>query len=164
MWDDVKFIRGYSGEPYDVLEIVGEEAEGLYEVSDMEPRTSGVEAVQVQDTIYTWAEGKTHIADFVTTPVLIEILKAVIHQAVVDVGRENINGEALYNAFQKLENVNSLGAFKEVSWGPDRRIANRFMKIKQYTKTDLVAVTDWIPMDDHFGKAFRGVEGWPSAD
>ena len=164
MWDDVKFIRGYSGEPYDVLEIVGEDAEGLYEVSDMEPRTSGVEAFQVQDTIYKWAEGETRVADFVMTPVLIEILKAVIHQAVVDVGRENINGEALYNAFQTVENVNSLGAFKEVSWGPDRRIANRFMKIKQYTKTDLVAVTDWIPMDDHFGKAFRGVEGWPSAD
>jgi hypothetical protein len=77
LWDKIKFIRGYSGEPYDVLEIVGEEAEGLYEVSDMEPRTSDVEAVEIEDAIFEWAEGGTSISDLIHTPVVIKVIKAL---------------------------------------------------------------------------------------
>jgi len=157
-------IRGYSGEPYEVLKIVGEDAEGLYEVTDMEPYSSNVEAVQVDDAIREWAAGETEPHDVIHMPVLIEIFRALIRQSTADVGRENIDGEAVYNAFQKMENVNTMGAFKELSWGPDRRIANRYMKIKQYTKTGLVAVSDWIPMDDMFEKEARGKPGWPAAD
>jgi hypothetical protein len=164
MWDEVKFIRGYSGEPYEVLKIVGEDAEGLYEVTDMEPYSSNVEAVQGDDALRQWAAGDTEPPDVIHMPVLIEIFRALIRQSTADVGRENIDGEAVYNAFQKMENVSTMGAFKELIWGPDRRIANRFMKIKQYTKTGLVAVSDWIPMDDMFEKEARGKPGWPAAD
>jgi len=164
LWDKIKFIRGYSGESYDLLDIVGEGAEGMYEVSDNDPRSSNTEAVAVSDAISEWVEGKVRLGDLLMTPVSIEVLKALIRQAIDDVGRENIDGEALYNAFQKLQNINTLGAYKELSWGPERRIANRFMKIKQYTKTGTIAVSDWIPMDDALEKEGRGKEGWPSAD
>jgi ABC-type branched-subunit amino acid transport system substrate-binding protein len=165
LWDRVKFIRGYSGEPYDVLAIVGEGAEGLYEVTEMEPHSSDVEAVRVQDAIREWATGETTPRDMIMTPVSIEVLKALVRQAIEDVGRENLTGEALYNAFQKLENINTMGAFhSDLSWGSERRIANRFMKIKQYTKTSTVAVSDWIPMDNVFEREARGKWVWPPAD
>ncbi len=161
IWDKIKFIRGFSGESYDVLMAVGDGAEGLYEVSDMEPRSSGAEAVAKADAISEWVRGKTRRLDFSNTPVQIEILKALVRQAIDDVGRERLNGEALYNAFQKLEHVETYGAFKDLSWGPERRLANRFMKMKQYTKTGTIAVSDWIPMDDIFEKEARGKPGWP---
>ena len=161
IWDKKKFIRGFSGESYDVLTAVGDGAEGLYEVSDMEPRSSGVEAVAKADAISEWVRGKTRFLDFSNTPVMIEILKALVRQAIDDVGRERLNGEALYNAFQKLEHVETYGAFYDLSWGPERRLANRFMKMKQYTKTGTVAVSDWIPMNDIFEKEARGKPGWP---
>jgi ABC-type branched-subunit amino acid transport system substrate-binding protein len=161
IWDKVKFIRGYSGEAYDVLTVLGDGAEGLYEVTDTEPRSSGHEGVAKTDAISEWIRGKTRLSDFASTPVQIEILKALIRQAIDDVGRERLNGEALYNAFQKLEHVETYGAFNDLSWGPERRLGNRFMKMKQYTKTGTVAISDWIPMDDVFEKEARGKPGWP---
>jgi ABC-type branched-subunit amino acid transport system substrate-binding protein len=164
LWEEVKFIRGYSGESFDLLGVVGEEAEGLYEVTDTEPRSSGVEAVPYSHAVSEWIRGKARPSDFPSTAALVNIFKSVIRQAIDDVGRENIDGEALYNAFQKMKNVSTMGAFHDLSWGPDRRLANRFMKVKQYTKTGTVAASDWIPMDDVFEKEARGKEGWPSAD
>ncbi len=164
LWDEIKFIRGYSGDSYDLLDVVGEGAEGLYEVSDNDPRSSNTEAVAVADTITEWIEGKPDPGDLLMSPVSIEVLKALIRQAIDDVGRENIDGEALYNAFQKLQNIETLGAYRDLSWGPERRMANSFMKIKQYTKTGTVAVSDWIPMDDALEKEGRGKPGWPAPD
>ena len=147
-----------------MINVAGDQAEGLYEVSDAETWASNLPPFEVHGAFEEWAFGKVEPKDFGYLGVTIEIYRALIRQAIEDVGRENINGEALYNAFQQLENIETQGVFHDLGWGPERRIGNRFMKMKQYTKTGTVAVSDWIPMDDVFGKEGWGKEGWPAAD
>jgi branched-chain amino acid transport system substrate-binding protein len=167
LWDEIKFVIDAVAEAYTaLLPIVGEDAEGLYQVTMEEPWTAGPEvakAQRIQAKIREWAGLSPSRIDFAYTAALKAILTALIRQAVADVGYENLNGEAMYNALLKLDYVDTLGSYRNVGWGPDKRIGPSGIKMLQYRKMapgsevppdgimmETVAVSDWIETTNIF--------------
>ncbi|MEE8173859.1 MAG: ABC transporter substrate-binding protein, partial [Dehalococcoidia bacterium] len=165
--DEIKFVIDAVAEAYtSLLPIVGEDAEGLYQVTMEEPWTAGPEvakAQRIQAKIREWAGLSPSRIDFAYTGALKAILTALIRQAVADVGYENLNGEAMYNALLKLDYVDTLGSYRNVGWGPDKRIGPSGIKLLQYRKMapgsemppdgimmETVAVSDWIETTNIF--------------
>jgi branched-chain amino acid transport system substrate-binding protein len=167
LWDEMKFIIDPSGDPYTmVLPVVGEDAEGLYMLSNNEPWSAGPEtarAVRIGAEIREWAGHSPSRVDISSTGVCKQILTAVIRQAVADVGYENLSGEAMYNAMVKMGPLDTQGGFRIDGWGPDKRIAQSGIKMLQYRKMasgsevppdgimmETVAISDWIETTNIF--------------
>jgi ABC-type branched-subunit amino acid transport system substrate-binding protein len=159
LWDEMKFIIDQSGEAYTMfLPVVGEDAEGLYQIANSEPWSAGPEvakAHRVEAQIREWAGHSPTRLDGAVP--LKPILTAVVRQAVADVGYENLNGEAMYNAMLKTGPIDTEGGTSWVGWGPDRNIGASGIKMVQYRKLppgsevppdgimmETVAVSDWI--------------------
>jgi hypothetical protein len=168
LWDEMKFILDPSGDPYVyLLPVVGEDAEGLYQLANNEPwsaRPEVAKAVRIGTEIREWAGHSPSRVDVASTAVGKQILTTVIRQAVADMGYENLNGEAIYNAMIKMGPLDTQGGFKIAGWGPDRRVAQSGIKMLQYRKMapdseippdgvmiEMVAVSDWIETTNIFG-------------
>ena len=167
LWDEIKLVIDASTEPYTyLLPVVGEDAEGLYQVQMDEPWTAGPEvakAHRIEAKIREWAGHSPSRLDSGHGVATKQILTALVRQAVADVGYENLNGEAMYNAFQKLKHVDTLGGYHNVGWGPDKRVGQSGIKIVQYRKMapgseippdgimmETLAVSDWIETTNIF--------------
>ncbi len=168
LWDEMKFILDPSGDPYVyLLPVVGEDALGLYQLANNEPWSAGPEAaraLRIGTEIREWAGHSPSRVDVASTAVGKQILTTVIRQAVADVGYENLNGEAIYNAMVKMGPLDTQGGFRITGWGPDTRIAQSGIKMLQYRKMapgseippdgimiETVAVSDWIETTNIFG-------------
>jgi ABC-type branched-subunit amino acid transport system substrate-binding protein len=167
MWDDAKFIIDHATAPYIyLLPIVGEDAEGLYQVRMEEPWTAGPEvakAHRLEVAIREWGGYSASRLDGSHNYSVKLILTAVVRQAVADVGYENLNGEAMFNALEKLDYIDTLGGYHNVGWGPDNRMGQSGIKIVQYRKMapgsevppdgimmETVAVSDWMETTNIF--------------
>ena len=149
LWDEMKFIIDDATSPYIyLLPVVGEDAEGLYQLRMQEPWSAGPEVAEAHRKgakIREWAGNSPTRVDSAHSVVVMQILTALIRLAVADVGYENLNGEALYNAFLKLEHVDTLGGYHNVGWGPDKRVGQSGIKIFQYRK---MAPGSEVPPDE----------------
>jgi branched-chain amino acid transport system substrate-binding protein len=167
LWDEMKFIIAATSDPYShVLPLVGEDAEGLYQVASNEPWTAGPEvarALRVGAEIREWAGHSPSRMDIATTVATKQILTAAVRRAAADVGYENLNGEAMYNALLNVGPIDTHGGFNLVGWGPGRRIAQSGIVMLQYRKMapgseippdgimmETVAVSDWIETTNIF--------------
>ncbi len=150
LWDKIKFVHNVGLLPYDLLEVVGDQAEGLYAVAYTPTWADGLPAHREWAKVAEWVGFKPRRYDQAGYYSMKLVLTALLRQAIADVGFEDLDGEALYNAFQKLRHVDTNGIFYDASWGPDRRIGLSGIKIKQYTKTETVSVTDWIETTNIF--------------
>jgi branched-chain amino acid transport system substrate-binding protein len=167
LWDEMKFIIDPSGDPYTMLlPVVGEDAEGLYQLGNNEPWSAGPEvakAVRIGAEIREWGGHSPSRVDVASTAVAKQILTAVIRQAVADVGYENLSGEAMYNAMVNMGPLDTQGGFKIEGWGPDRRVAQSGVKMLQFRKMapgsevppdgvmmETIAVSDWIETTNIF--------------
>ena len=167
LWDEMKFIIDPSGDAYTMLlPVVGEDAEGLYQLANNEPWSAGPEvarALRIGTEIREWAGHSPSRVDVASTAVGKQILTTVIRQAVADVGYENLNGEAMYNALLKVGPIDTEGGFNLVGWGPDRKMGQSGIKMVQYRKLpagseippdgimiETVAVSDWIETTNIF--------------
>ena len=169
LWDEMKFISDHATSAYGgsgLLPIVGEDAEGLYGLRMEEPRTAGPEVAKshrIAEEIREWAGHSPTRLDGGHDVAIKLILTSVIRQAVADVGYENLNGEAMYNALQKLDHIDTLGSYHNLGWGPDKRVGQSGIKIVQYRKMapgsemppdgvmmETVAVSDWIETTNIF--------------
>ncbi len=139
------------GEPN--LQVVGEAADGLYIVNSSAPWTDGLEANRRSAEMNAYPSQTIEPTDGYNP--LWAILTALFRQAIADVGGyENLSGEAFYNALQKLEDIDTGGAFGKFGWGPDTRVGVQSMKIIQLRKTEegmqSFSVTDWIELTNIF--------------
>jgi ABC-type branched-subunit amino acid transport system substrate-binding protein len=161
LWDDIKFIiTPFTDVYHTLLPLYGEDAEGLYMLTVEEPWTAGPEvakAHRISIEIDEWAGKSGKKYDMAASVGLKQILSAVVRQAVADVGYDNLSGEAMYNALQKLEHIDTLGSYHNIGWGPDERVAQSGIKMLQLKKMapgspeppdgimmETVAVSDWI--------------------
>jgi branched-chain amino acid transport system substrate-binding protein len=161
LWDEMKFIIDPSGDIYtQLLPVVGEDAEGLYQLGNNEPWSAGPEAaraLRIGAEIREWAGHSPSRLDVASSAVTKQILTSVIRQAVADVGYDNLSGEAVYNALLKLGPLDTQGGFRITGWGPDGRIAQSGIKMLQIRKMapgseappdgimlEAVAISDWI--------------------
>jgi hypothetical protein len=167
LWDKMKFIAEPATDAYTLLlPVVGEDAEGLYQVANNEPWTAGPEAaraLRIGTKIREWAGHSPTRTDIAITAVTKDILTAVVRQAVADVGYENLSGEAMYNALQKVGPIDTQGGFNITGWGPDNRMGQSGLKVMQFRKIapgseippdgimmETVAVSDWIETTNIF--------------
>jgi ABC-type branched-subunit amino acid transport system substrate-binding protein len=158
LWDEMTFIIDHATAPYMyLLPVIGEDAEGLYQVTMEEPWTAGPEvakAHRIEQESRQWAGESPTPQDFAYSGAVKQILTALIRQAVADVGYENLSGQAMYNALLKLKRVDTLGSYHSVGWGPDKRIGQSGIKLLRYTKTEAsmqtFAISDWIETTNIF--------------
>jgi len=141
-------------EAHVLLSIVGTGATGFYEYHTEGPYSDGSEAAKLYSEISKWATGEDKWSDNRIFITLKAVLSAAIEQAVADVGWDNLDSQAIYNALNKLTTIDTWGNMKDFGFGPDKRIGVSTMKMKQYTETGTVAVSDWIELP----RIFEGVE------
>jgi branched-chain amino acid transport system substrate-binding protein len=153
LWDKTKFISTFTGETYDLIDLVGEAADGLYIVNSSAPWTDGLEANRRAAAMNAYPSQTIEPTDGYGP--LWDILTALFRQAIADVGGyENLSGEAFYNALQKLDDIDTGGGAGKLGWGPDTRVGVQSVKIIQCRKTEegvqSFSVTDWIETTNIF--------------
>ena len=141
-------------EPDVFLELVGEAAEGFYSYRGESPYADGAEAAELYTKIWKWATNEEKRSDTLITITIKAVITAAIKQAVADVGWDNLDSGAFYNALDKLSDVDTWGNTRDFGFGPDKRVGISAIKMGRYTKTERVTVGDWIDLPRTFeGKA-----------
>jgi hypothetical protein len=141
-------------EPDVFLDLVGEAAEGFYSYRGESPYADGAAAAELYTKIWKWATNEEKRSDTLITITIKAVITAAIKQAVADVGWDNLDSGAFYNALDKLSNVDTWGNTRDFSFGPDKRVGVSAIKMGRYTKTERVTVGDWIDLPRTFeGKA-----------
>ena len=138
-----------------LLNMVGEAANGFYVYRSEDPYSDGAEASKLYTKIWKWA---TDEDDKWSDNRLLITLKAAlseaVRQAVADVGWENLDNAAIYNALTKLTEIDTWGNSKGFGYGPSRRVGVSTMKIAQFTKDGTVSVSDYITLP----RTFEGID------
>lgn len=137
-------------EPDVLLELAGEAADGFYSYRSESPYADESEAAELYTKIWDWSAGQDKESDTRLALTIEAVIAAGIRQAVADVGWDNLNRGAFYNALNKLTNVDTLGNNENFSFGPDKRIGVSAIKMGRYTKTGRVSVGDWIELPRTF--------------
>jgi hypothetical protein len=154
MAGEIPFCFNEFVEPDVLLDLVGEAAEGFYSYRAESPDADGTEAAELYTEILNWATDEEKRSDQRITITFKAVITAAIKQAVADVGWDNLDSEAFYNALNNLSNVDTWGNTKDFSFGPDKRVGVSAIKMGRYTKTERVTVGDWIDLPRIFeGKA-----------
>jgi len=154
MVGEIPFCFSEYVEPDVLLDLVGEGAEGFYSYRSESPYADGGESAELYTKIWQWATGEEKKSDNRITITVKAIITAAIEQAVADVGWDNMDSEAFYNALNKLSNVDTWGNTRDFGFGPDKRVGISAIKMGQFTKTGRVTVGDWIELPRTFeGKA-----------
>ena len=154
MAGEIPFCFSEYVEPDVLLDLVGEGAEGFYSYRSESPYADGEESADVYTEIWKRATGEEKESDNRITITVKAIITAAIEQAVADVGWENLDSGAFYNALNKLSSVDTWGNTRDFSFGPDKRVGISAIKLGRFTKTGRVTVGDWIELPRTFeGKA-----------
>lgn len=77
-----------------------------------------------------------------------KVLEAGIKMALNKVGYDKINGEAVYQAFQKLQGDLTEGIMAPIALGPKTRMMQREIKFYRVTNGKLVPLSGWIKPPD----------------
>jgi len=137
-----------------LLELVGEDAEGFYLYRSEVPYSDGIEAAEIFSKIWKWAADADKWSD---QRLLISFKAAItdaVRQAVADVGWENLDSTAIYNALTGLTEIDTWGNYLSFGYGPTKRLGVSAIKIAQFTKDGTVSVSDPITLP----RTFEGID------
>lgn len=146
LMDKIPFCFNEYTEPRGVLGIAGEGAAGFYGYRSESPYSDGAEAAELYSEIWQWATDEDKWADNRLLITLKAVLTSAVKQAIQDVGWDNLSSEAVYDALNKLSNIDTWGNQEDFGFAPDRRIGVSTIKIYQYTKDGTVSVSDWVKL------------------
>jgi len=152
--NEIPFCFSEYTEPKGVLGIAGEGAEGFYGYRSESPYSDGTEAARLYSQIWQWSTGEDKWADNRLMITMKAVLTSAVKQAIEDVGRDNLSNEAVYNAMNKLTEIDTWGNQEGFGYGPDRRVGVSTIKIHRYTKDGTVSASDWIELP----RIFEGKE------
>jgi hypothetical protein len=133
-----------------LLNMVGEAATGFYAYRSETPYSDNSEAAELYTKIWQWAEGEDKWSDNRLIITLKLAISSAVKQAAADVGWENLNSEAIYNALNKLTDIDTLGNCGGFGFEPGRRVGVTTMKIAQLTKDGTISVSDFITLPRTF--------------
>jgi ABC-type branched-subunit amino acid transport system substrate-binding protein len=142
----IKFTFNQNAEPDVILPLAGKDAAGFTFIRTETPYSDNSEAAQLYSTVWKWATGKDKWSDNRPAINIRFVIEAVVKQAAADVGKDKIDSVAVYNALNKLTNIDCRGNNQGLKYGPDSRIGTRSVKIVQVndTGTATKAITDFI--------------------
>ena len=144
--DKIKFTFNQNSEPDVVLPIAGKDAAGFTFIRTETPYSDNSEAAQLFTTVWKWAANKDKWSDNRPAMNVRYVIEAIIKQAAADVGKDKIDGAAVYNALNKLTNIDCQGNNQGLKYGPDSRFGTRSVKIVlvNETGTGTTAMSDFI--------------------
>ncbi len=125
-----------------LLAMVGEAAEGFYIYRSSVPYSDGTDAAELYTKIWQWATNKDKWSDNRMLITLKAAITVSVREAVADVGWENLNSAAIYDALTGLTEIDTWGNYQGFGYGPTKRVGVSTIKIAQFTKDGTVAVSD----------------------
>ncbi len=137
-----------------LIDMVGEAAEGFYIYRSETPYSDGSQSAELYTKIWQWAAGEDKWSDNRLLITLKAAVSAAVKQAVDDVGWENLDSAAIYDALKKLTAIDTGGNTKDFGFGSERRIGVTTMKIARFTKDGTVSVSDTITLP----RTFEGID------
>ncbi|MFH1775836.1 MAG: ABC transporter substrate-binding protein [Chloroflexota bacterium] len=152
--DKITFCFNEYTEANVVLDIVGPAAEGFYTYRSESPYSDGSQAAQLYSEIWKWATGEDKWTDNRILITFKAALGAAVEQAVADVGWENLDSVAVYDALNKLTEIDTWGNSEGFGYGPTKRIGVSTVKLAQFTKDGTVAVSEAVDLP----RIFEGVD------
>jgi ABC-type branched-subunit amino acid transport system substrate-binding protein len=147
---DVKFCFMEYVESDKLLDLVGEDVAGFYIYRSETPYSDGSEAAQYYTDIYEHAGIENEQSDFRHLITLKYVIEAAIEQAVTDVGWDNLDEEAIYEALLTLTNVDTKGNTGTFGFGPEKRLGVLTMQMAQFTATGTISIGDEIELPNTF--------------
>ncbi len=137
-----------------LIEMVGESAEGFYAYRSETPYSDGTVAAELYTDIWEWAGEVNKWSDNRLLITMKAAITAAVREAVEEVGWENLDSAAIYDALNSLEEIDTWGNTVGFGFGPDRRVCVSTMKIAQFTKDGTVSVSDPIVLP----RTFEGID------
>lgn len=137
-----------------LLELVGEAAEGFYIYRSETPYSDGSRAAELYTEIWRWAAGEEKWSDNRLNLSVKMVISAAVKQAASDVGWENLDSAAVFQALTGLTSIDTLGNSVGFGFGPDKRIGVTTMKMARLTRDGTVSVSDPITLP----RTFEGVD------
>jgi len=137
-----------------LIEMVGASAEGFYAYRSETPYSDGTEASELYTDIWQLAGEENKWSDNRLLITLKAAITAAVREAVDEVGWENLDSAAIYDALNSLEEIDTWGNNVGFGFGTDRRVGVSAIKIAQFTEDGTVSVTDPIELP----RTFEGVD------
>lgn len=137
-----------------LLELVGPGAEGFYVYRSETPYSDGTEAAELYTRIWEWATGEEKWSDNRMLLTLKAAMTAAVRAAVAEVGWENLDSAAIYDALNGLTSIDTLGNTGDFGFGPNRRLGVSTIKMAQFTADGTVSVSDFITLP----RTFEGID------
>jgi ABC-type branched-subunit amino acid transport system substrate-binding protein len=140
--------------PDGLLKLAGENAEGFYVYRSEVPYSDGSEAAETFTKIWKWATGEDKWSDQRLVLTFKATITEAVRKAVTDVGWENLDDVAIYNALTSLTEIDTGGNFVSFGFGPTKRIGVSAIKMAQFTKDGTVSISDPITLP----RTFEGID------
>jgi hypothetical protein len=137
-----------------LLKLAGENAEGFYVYRSEVPYSDGSEAAETFTKIWKWATGEDKWSDQRLVLTFKAAITEAVRKAVTDVGWENLDNVAIYNALTSLTEIDTGGNFVSFGFGPTKRIGVSAIKMAQFTKDGTVSISDPITLP----RTFEGID------
>ncbi len=137
-----------------LLGLVGQGTRGFYQYRSEDPSTDGGEAAKLWSAIHKWAKNEDKWSDNRVTITFKAALTAAVKQALKDTGGQNIDGEAIYQALNKLSVIDTWGNMKDFGYGPARRVGATYTRMVQYNGTAAVSASEPILLP----RIFEGID------
>ena len=129
-----------------LIDMVGEYVEGFYVYRSETPYSDGTEAAELYTDIWEWAGEEDKWSDNRLLITLKAAITAAVREAVEEVGWEDLDSAAIYDALNSLEEIDAWGNTEGFGFGSDRRVGVSTMKIARFTEDGTVSVTDPIEL------------------
>ena len=133
-----------------LLDLVGAAAEGMYIYRSETPYSDNSVAAQHYTDIYEHAGIENEQSDFRHLITFKYVITAAIEQAVADVGWENLDNVAIYEALRKLTDIDTKGNTGSFGFGSDKRLGVHTIIMCQFTADGTVSVSEEIELPNTF--------------
>lgn len=144
---DMQFVMGYSAWAYDVMDLVGAAADGVWQVHFVRYGgdfvSPGVEvppgvALSQKMAEYTQGQWDYKKVSYYELP---RLIKAVLEKAVAEVGLDNLDGAAVYRALQGFE-WDPQGTSLPYRWEPGKRVGQHSAIIYELRGGEVIPLTN----------------------
>jgi branched-chain amino acid transport system substrate-binding protein len=144
---EVQFVMAFSAWAYDVMDLVGATADGVWQIHFVRYGgdfvSPGVEvppgvALSQKIAEHTLGEWDYKKVSYYVLPLLI---KAVLEKAVAEVGLDNLDGAAVYRALQGFE-WDPQGVSLPYHWEPGKRVGQHSAIIYELRGGEVIPLTD----------------------
>jgi hypothetical protein len=137
-----------------LLGLTGSAAQGFTMIRGETPASDNSQASQLYSKIWKWATGKDRWSDNRQMISLKASITAAVNKAAANVGKDKIDGGAIFDALNQLPTIDTWGNSGTFGFGPDHRLGVQQVKITRLTDKATVSASDFITIP----RTFEGID------